>query len=772
MKLQFTPLLICGILLSGYFTVQAQTTQTLSGYIRDGETGEALIGATVFLPEIRKGAYANEYGFYSVSVPSGSYQVQYRFLGYQTDTMKIDLSASVREDIELFPYEAEVEEVIISSKAASENIQSTEMGVTQLTMTEIKKVPVLFGETDVLKTIQLLPGVKPAGEGSSGFYVRGGGTDQNLILLDEAPVYNASHLLGFFSVFNGDAINSTKLYKGNQPAEYGGRLSSTLDIRMKDGNSKKWGVSGGIGLISSRLTVEGPIIQDKGSLMVSGRRTYADAFLALSSDSNLNSSQLYFYDLNAKANYKLGEKDQLFLSGYFGRDVFGFQDQFGIDWGNATGTLRWNHLFNDKLFLNSSMIYSDYDYSINIGAADASIISGIQDWNWKEDLTYYANSQHTFKFGVNAIYHTFVPGVIELTGSDGEDAGRELEERYAVETAAYFSHDLSLGERFKLNYGLRYSNFTVLGPGTFYQYDAEGNVNDSTVFSSNEIVKNYGGLEPRATATYVISPEQSIKASYARNRQYVHLLSNSTSTTPTDVWIPSSEIVEPEIADQFALGYFRNFDDNQWEASVEVYYKDLQNQIEYKNGADLFLNKTVESQLVFGTGKSYGAEFLLRKNAGKWTGWISYTLSRTTRQFDAINGGEAFSARQDRTHDVSVVAIYEPTPKWSFSGSWVYYTGDAVTFPTGSYVIDGQLVSLYTERNGYRMPDYHRMDLSATWFGKHPNSSLNLSLYNAYGRKNAFTIDFQESESNPGSLEAVKTYLFRWVPSVTWNFSF
>ncbi|MEM7371348.1 MAG: TonB-dependent receptor [Bacteroidota bacterium] len=764
-------LMLIPVLFSTSLQLSAQDSQTLSGYVRDGETGEALIGATVFLPEIRKGAYANEYGFYSVTVPEGQYKVQYRFLGYATDTTTIDLAGSVREDIELFPFEAEVEEVVISSRAAADNVQSTEMGVTQLTISEIKKVPVLFGETDVLKTIQLLPGVKPAGEGSSGFYVRGGGTDQNLILLDEAPVYNASHLLGFFSVFNGDAINSTKLYKGNQPAEYGGRLSSTLDIRMKDGNSKNWGVSGGLGLISSRLTVEGPIVQDKSSFMVSGRRTYADAFLALSPDSNLNSSQLYFYDLNAKANYKLGEKDQLFLSGYFGRDVFGFQDRFGIDWGNATATLRWNHLFNDKLFLNSSLIYSDYDYSINIDAANASITSGIQDWNLKEDFSYYANSQNTIKFGVNAIYHTFVPGVVKIGETDNNE-GRGLEDRYALETAAYISHDLSLGEAFKLSYGLRYSNFTVLGPGTFYQYDAEGNVSDSTVFGSNEVVKNYGGLEPRVSATYVLDQQSSLKASYARNRQYVHLLSNSTSTTPTDVWVPSSEIVEPEIADQLSIGYFRNFDDNRWEASLELYYKDLQNQIEYKNGADLFLNETVESQLVFGSGQSYGAEFLLRKTAGKWTGWVSYTLSRTTRQFDEINNGKAFSARQDRTHDVSVVAIYEPNPKWSFSGSWVYYTGDAVTFPTGSYVVDGQLVSLYTERNSYRMPDYHRLDLSATWYGKNPNTSLNASLYNAYGRKNAYTIDFQESETVPGTLEAVKTYLFRWVPSVTWNFQF
>ncbi|GAB4428341.1 MAG: TonB-dependent receptor [Bacteroidia bacterium] len=763
----FPTLLTIGLMLI-LLPAPAQTTTTLSGYVRDAETGEAMIGATVFVPGVQRGTYTNAYGFYSFTLLPGSYAVQYRYTGYATDTLVLDLGGSLRHDVELRPQVSSLEEVVISSHSAGEQVASTEMGVASLSIEEIRKLPVFMGETDILKSIQLLPGVKPAGEGSSGYYVRGGGTDQNLILLDEAPVYQASHLLGFFSVFNGDAIRSTRLYKGNMPAEYGGRLSSTLDVRMKEGNNKDYHVSGGIGLIASRLLVEGPIVEDQGSFMVSGRRTYADLFLGLSPDSNLSNSQLYFYDLNAKANYRLGERDQLFVSGYFGRDVFGFQDEFGIDWGNTTATLRWNHLFSDKLFLNSTLIYSDFDYAVNLNSADIAVTSGIRDFNWKEDLSYYHSDRHTFQFGVNAIYHTFAPGIV--TRSDTVAAGAQ--DRCALETAAYASHDWRVSNRLKVNYGLRYSSFTALGPGTFYRYDAEGLATDSTTYSSGDIVTTYGGLEPRITATWLVGDNQSVKASYARNRQYVHLLTNGTGGTPTDVWLPSSEIVEPEIADQIALGYFLNLADNTWEASVEVYYKDLQNQIEYRNNAALVVNDAVESQLTFGEGQAYGAEFLLRKTQGKLTGWVSYTLSRTWRMFDEIDGGERFPARQDRIHDLSLVLVYDPNPRWSFSGSWVYYTGDAITYPSGSYLVDGRITLLYTTRNGYRMPDYHRLDLSATWYSENPRSSLNVSLYNAYGRKNAYTIDLRVSEEQPASIEAVKTYLFQWVPSVTWNFAF
>lgn len=762
--------LLLSLLLFCIASISLGQNVTLSGYVYDELNGESLIGATIFIPEVKAGTYSNSYGFYSLSVPPGKYAVQYRFVGYGVETDTIDLSGSMKLDVRLSQKETTTAEVVISAESASTRLQSTEMGVERLSIKEIKKLPVLFGETDILKTIQLLPGVKAAGEGSSGFFVRGGGTDQNLILLDEAPVYNPAHLLGFFSVFNGDAIKGTKLYKGNMPAEYGGRLSSVLDVQMKDGNKKDYELSGGIGLISSRLTFEGPIVEDKGSFMISARRTYADAFLALSADTNLQNTQLYFYDLNMKANYRLGDKDQVFISGYFGRDKFGIRDQFGLNWGNVTGTARWNHLFSDKLFLNSTLIYSDYDYEIDIAAAGAKINSGIKDWNWKEDFSYYANQHHTFKFGTNAIYHTFVPGVVSNTG-DGAFNETAIQDRYALESAAYFSHAWKVNEKFNINYGLRASNFTVLGPGTVYSYDAEGAAIDSVQYDQGDIIKNYFGLEPRVSASYLISPSQSVKASYARNRQYIHLLTNATGGSPTDLWLPSSATIAPEIADQLALGYFQTFG-NKYEGSVEVYYKDLQNQIDYKNGANIFLNETVESELVFGDGWSYGAEFLLRKTAGKFTGWAAYTWSRTFRQFDEINNGEAFSARQDRIHDLSLVAMYDPNPKWSVSATWVYNTGDAVTYPNGSYAYNGQIVPLYGERNADRLPEYHRLDLSATWFGKNPRSSWNVSVYNAYNRKNVYSLAFRESETNPGTTEAVKTYLFGAVPSLTYNFSF
>ncbi|MEM6804366.1 MAG: TonB-dependent receptor [Bacteroidota bacterium] len=762
-------LTICACLLGSVLI--GQDRATLSGYIKDASSGESMIGASILIPELKAGTYSNEYGYYSLSVPKGDYQIVYRFLGYRPDTLTLSLTESITRDVELILEGTQMEEVVIEAESAESRLAATEMGTETLSIETIKKMPVLFGETDVLKSIQLLPGVKPAAEGNSGFFVRGGGADQNLILLDEAPVYNPSHLLGFFSVFNGDAIKSTKLYKGNMPASYGGRLSSALDVRMKDGNNKKFGVSGGIGLISSRLTLEGPIVEDKSSFIISGRRTYADAFLALSNDSSLNNTQLYFYDLNMKANYVLGEKDQIFLSGYFGRDAMGFGDDFGIDWGNATATLRWNHLFTNKLFLNSSFIYSDYDYEVNLNAAQAKITSGIKDFNWKEDFSWYANENNSLDFGLNLIYHTFVPGAIS-TESEESFLNETLPERYALESAAYISHEVSIGNKLKIDYGLRASNFSVLGPGTVYEYNAEGVAIDSTVYEDGEIIKNYFGLEPRFSASWVLNESQSLKASYARNRQYVHLISSSTTTTPTDVWLPSSEIIKPEIADQFSLGYYKVFPNKGYEGSVEVYYKDLQNQIEYQDGANLLLDETVETQLAFGRGWSYGAEFMLKKTTGKLTGWVSYTWSRTLREFEEINNGEPFSARQDRIHDVSIVASYQLSPKWNFGASWIYATGDAATFPSGSYQIGDQVVPYYTERNGYRFPANHRLDLSATWYGKKPNTNLNFSVYNAYNRHNAFSIDFREVEGEPGNTEAVKTYLFSIIPSITWNFDF
>ena len=754
----------------------AQKKLTISGYIKSAETGESLIGATMYIDKLKSGTASNGYGFYSITLPEGEYSVRYSFMGYKNSIINIDLKENISKNIELESSDAQIEEIIISAEAADKNIKDAEMSVIKLSPREIKVIPVMFGEQDILKTIQLMPGVKSAGEGNSGFYVRGGGADQNLIILDEAPVYNAAHLLGFFSVFNSDAVKDMKLYKGNAPAQYGGRLSSVLDVQMNEGNSKKLSISGGIGLISSRLTIEAPIVKDKGSFIISARRTYADMFLVFMKDTTFKNTKLYFYDLNAKANYRLGKKDRIFISGYMGRDVFGFSDMMGFNWGNKTATLRWNHLFGNKLFLNTTLIYSDYNYVIGFKPASdlIEISSGILDYNIKEDFQYFINSKNTLNFGVNSIYHTFRPGEIS---SDNEDFMNSIiiDEKYAVESAGYISHKFDIGEKLKFTYGLRYSNFSIIGIDTVYSYDDSDAITDTTAYGKNELVENYGNFEPRATASFIINDKNSIKASYARNSQYIHLLSNSTSSSPTDLWMPSSKLIKPQIADQVALGYFKNFKKNMFETSVEVYYKNFINQIDYQNGADIMLNDKVESQLVFGDGRAYGIELFIKKRTGKLTGWIGYTFARTERTMDEIDKGAWYPAKQDRTHDVSIVAMYNFHKKWNVSATWVYYTGNAVTFPSGKYEIEGLTVPAYTSRNGYRMPDYHRMDLGITYTNKKRKrweSSWNLSIYNVYARKNAYSIDFRVSEDNPNQTEAVRTALFRIVPSITYNFKF
>ncbi|MCK4664037.1 MAG: TonB-dependent receptor [Bacteroidales bacterium] len=756
--------------------IDAQEKHTISGYVKDASTGEELIGATIYFNELKAGGATNVYGFYSLTVPSGKYNLKYSFIGYKPQTIQIDFNKSLKQNIELSPATSTINEIVVNGEAVDNNIKSTEMGIVKINPKEIKAIPVIFGEQDILKTIQLMPGVNSAGEGNSGFYVRGGTADQNLILLDEAPVYNASHLMGFFSVFNSDAIKDMKLYKGNAPAEYGGRLSSVLDVKMNEGNSKELSVSGGLGLISSRLTVEAPIVKDKGSFIISGRRTYADVFLNFSSDEMQKNTILYFYDLNMKANYRFNENNRIFLSGYFGRDVFGFSDRMGFDWGNATATLRWNHLFNDKLFLNSSLIYSNYNYVISISGFDnlIDIQSGIKDINLKEDFTYFISPENTLKFGFNSIYHTFMPG--EVTVSDDSFVNSKIiDEKYSFESAAYISHEFDVSNLLKLNYGLRYSMFNVIGPGNVYSFNDEDEILDTTSYNSGDKIKNYGGFEPRISANYILNEKSSVKASYTKNYQYIHLLSNSTSSSPTDLWLPSSSIIEPQISDQIALGYFRNFYNNKFETSVEIYYKNMQNQIDYQNGADILLNEKVESQLVFGEGRSYGIELFVKKKFGKLNGWIGYTLARTERTFDEINNGDWYPAKQDRTHDISIVGIYELNKRWTFSATWVYNTGNAVTFPSGKYMVDGLTIPLYTDRNGYRMPDYHRLDIGATIISKKTKkyeSSWNFSVYNAYARKNAYSIDFRENENDPTKTEAVRLALFQIVPSITYNFKF
>jgi len=764
------------IFLHPAFAEQLITGQsiTVSGYIRDAKTGEDLIGATVSVKELSgKGTGTNAYGFYSLTLPSGQYQITAQYMGYEPQIQQINLTVPRKIDFLLVSQDNALGEVVVTSMRKNDNITKLEMGVQKLDTKDIKNIPVLFGEKDVLKTIQLLPGIKSAGEGSSGFNVRGGAVDQNLILLDEATVYNASHLMGFFSVFNSDAIKDISVYKGNEPSEYGGRLSSALDIKMNDGNDKKFSVNGGIGLISSRLTVEGPIVKDKGSFIVSARRTYADLFLKLSKDTTLNRAQLYFYDVNAKANYKIDSKNRIFLSGYFGKDVLGLSNTFGINWGNSTATLRWNHLFSDRLFSNTSLIFSNYTYRINMNnGVELNIISRIQDYSLKQDFQLFSGTNNTIKFGFNSINHKIIPGVI--TSSSIVDL-KTLTNKFVWENAFYISHQHTFSDKFSVEYGARLSIFSSLGPGNFYSYDSIGNPKDTTFYKAGKFVKTYANIEPRITLNYILNQQSALKASYARNVQNLHLISNSTSGNPTDLWIPSSNNVKPEIADQVSLGYYRNFNDNMFEFSAEIYYKYLQNQIDYKNGAELNFNENVESQILFGSGRAYGLELFLKKKYGRFNGWISYDLSRTERKFDAINNGSYYPARQDRTHDISIVGMYELSKHWSLSATWVYNTGNAVTFPSGKYEIDGKTVMLYTERNASRMPSYHRLDIGATWIVKKTpkfESSWTFSLYNAYGQENAYTITFQNNPDDLTKTQAIQTTLFKFVPSFSYNFKF
>ncbi|WP_217447524.1 TonB-dependent receptor [Maribellus comscasis] len=748
----------------------------MSGNIKDAASGEDLIGATIVVKNLQNtGTTSNAYGFYSLTLEKGQYQLSVQFVGYETEAFNLVLDENKSLNVEMKERSFEIGNITVTGERADRNISSVDMGNIKMIPGRIESIPVIFGERDVFKTIQLTAGVKPAGEGSSGFYVRGGGIDQNLISLDEAPVYNASHLMGFFSVFNSESIKDANLMKGSIPVEFGGRASSVFDIKMKDGNQKEYGVTGNVGLISSGLTVEGPVIKDKSSFVVSGRRTYADMFLVFSNDEDVNNSTLYFYDLNLKTNYKINKNNRIFLSGYFGRDKFKFAEEFGFDWGNKTGTFRWNHNFSEKLFSNTSVIFSNYSYNINIlRDLDVDIRSEIQDWNIKQDFSYYANVRNTIKYGGNMIYHNILPGEISVPpGSIYSPL--EITRRKAIEWAAYVSNQQTISEKIKLYYGLRLALFSNIGPGEFYEFDDDGALANTIEKEDFEFVKTQGGLEPRLGLIYMLGAESSVKASYNRIYQFLHLLSNSTTATPTDLWLPSSNNVKPQISDQFSLGYFRNFKNNEFESSLEIYYKDLKNQIDYKNSADLIFNSTVEAELVFGRGWAYGAELTVKRNYGRINGWLSYTWSKTMRQFDEINQGDPFPARHDRTHDFSIVGMYDINDRLKFSATWVYYTGNAVTFPSGRYEIDGQIVEYYTERNGYRMPDYHRLDIGLTWVRKKTSnfeSSWNFSIYNAYARENAYYIDFRESETNPGETEAVQFSLFKIVPSVSYKFKF
>ncbi len=752
---------------------QAQIKYTLSGTVSDAETGETLTGATVVVDSL-SGSASNVYGFYSLEANAGKHVVNVTYIGYQSYKDTIHLVSNLSRNFKLYSGLA-LDEFVVSSVRSNENVLSASTGVQQLQISEIKKIPVLFGEQDVLKTLTLTPGVKSIGEGNGGLYVRGGSNSQNLILLDEATVFNANHLLGFFSTFNSDAIKDLTLYKGTAPAEYGGRLSSVMDVRMKDGNNQKWGVNGGIGLISSRLAIEGPLKKNKGSILVSGRRTYADMFLLLSPEENIKNSSLYFYDLNLKANYQLDDKNKLFVSGYFGRDVLGFSGRFGIDWGNSTGTLRWNRIWNPRLFSNTTLITSNYDYKIGIqfGDVEFQIRSNIKNNQFKQEFQYFLNDNNTLNFGYSGIYHQITPGQISADASSGQNFNT-IEDRYGLEHSIYLSNHSKYSGKFSFDYGLRANLFQLMGPGTYYQYQ-NGLPTDSIVSNTSGIVKSYFQLEPRANLSYVFNAKQSLKFSYTRNTQHLHMLSNATSTTPTDIWLMSGVNVKPEISDQWSLAFNQNFNEDMYKFSAETYFKWMQNQIDLKDGADIMANEHVEGEILYGSGRAYGLELMLSKVYGDFTGWIGYTLSRTELKIPGVNNDLWYAARHDATHDLSIVGIYNLSDRWSFSGSWVYRTGNAITFPSGKYEVDGEVMFYYTERNGYRMPDYHRMDLGATYTFKKKRmfeSSLNFSIYNAYGQKNAFSIDFEQSPEDPTKTQAVKTYLFTYMPSITYNFKF
>lgn len=763
---------------------------TLSGYVKDKANGEDLIGVSIYVPNAQIGTQTNAYGFYSISVPEGNNKLVLSYIGYQTVEKEITVSENTTLGFELAEEELQLEEVIVTAVRGDENIKSLEMSVNKVEMKTIRKMPAFLGEVDVIRSIQFLPGVSTVGEGASGFNVRGGGVDQNLVLLDEAPVYNSSHLFGFFSVFNPDAIKDVKLIKGGIPAQYGGRISSILDVRMKDGNAKKLAVSGGLGTIFSRFAVEAPLFKKKGSFIVAGRRSYIDVLAKPFLNDDLSNSRFFFYDLTAKANYEINEKNTVYLSGYFGRDVFGAD--FGFDWGNATTSFRWNHIFNEKLFLNTTVFYSNYEYSLDSDLNDENDQdsfewnSDIVNYSLKPDFTYYLNPRNTISFGGQAIYYTFNPG--EATAvSGGESRTIGLDNKYAFEGSLYVGNEQKLSDRISLQYGLRYSMYNYLGEGNAVILDEANavpgerkSVTDLQAFSKGEVIQNYGNFEPRFAANLTLNKTSSLKLSYNRLAQYIHLLSNTTASSPLDVWTPSSNNIKPQIGDQVALGVFKNFGNNMYETSLEVYYKDLQNQVDYVRNADLLLNPAVEADLLSGDGRAYGAEFYVKKTRGKFNGWVSYTLSRTERKVEGINRGGWFPARIDKTHNLSLVNIFEANKKWTLSSTFSFSSGTPASFPTNKFEWQGIALphDVFDSRNSYRIPPSHRLDLAATRKNKHAlfkkgESEWVFSVYNVYNRRNPFSVYVRQNEDNPAMTEAVRYSVFAAVlPAVTYNFKF
>ena len=786
-------IILFAFFLLGTLSSFAQEKFTISGVISDLKTNETLIGVNIYIPEKKATITTNEYGFYSITLPEGVYKIQISYVGYETIEETISLEKDVKKNFNLTETGQQLEEVVINTEKTATNIRKPEMSVNKLSTATIKKIPVVLGEVDIIRALLTLPGVTNAGEGQSGFNVRGGGADQNLILLDEATIFNSSHLFGFFSVFNPDAIKDLKLYKGGIPSRYGGRISSVLDIYQKDGNSNKFSMNGGIGLISSRLLAEGPLIKDRGSFLFAGRASYAHLFLKLSKNPN----SAYFYDLNTKLNYKFNSNNNLFLSGYFGRDVFNINNSFINTYGNATLNLRWNHLFSDKLFSNLSAIYSDYYYGLDLNLVGFLWNSGIKNYNIKYDFKHYITDKVKLNYGVSGIYYDFNPGTIEPSNSGSGINYRQLEKKYAFEPSIYVDAEQKVFNNLSLSYGLRFSMFYRLGNSTVNLYENNQAVLfnqelqiyekatpiDTQFYGKNKVIESFNNLEPRFAASYQLNDDTSIKASYNRMAQYLQLISNTASPTPLDVWTPSDTYIKPQIADQVALGYYRNFKEDNYSIEVETYFKKVKNRIDYIDGADLIANEAIEQVILNGEMRSYGLEFLLRKNTGKLNGWISYTLSKSEQRTPGrnasepgINNGNWYRSGYDKLHNLSVTSSYNFNPKWTFGANFVLQTGQPVTFPNGQYEYQGITIPTYGLRNENRLPTYHHLDISATYTPKPTKkkgwqSEWVFSIYNLYGRKNAASISFRQN-ADTGANEAVRLSIFGIVPGVSYNFKF
>lgn len=789
----FKKILTICLFLFVLINVSAQTKYTLSGELRDSSNGETLIGAVVKIIETNKVISTNTYGYFALTLLSGNYNVQVTYLGFQTKTFKVNLNKNTKLNLSLLPKAISGKEIVINGEREDKNVRSTEMSRVELTGEKVKQLPVIFGEPDILKAITLLPGIKSGGEGGTGFYVRGGGPDQNLILMDEAVVYNPSHLFGFLSVFNTDAVKNLEVIKGGMPANYGGRLSSILNVTMREGNNQKYEFNGGVGLIASRFSAEGPIKKGKSSFLFAARRTYIDVLAQPFLPKSAQGNAYFFYDINFKMNWQLGAKDKLYFSGYFGRDILDFQSptnknlNLNLGWGNATATLRWNHVFKPKLFSNTSIVFNRYELfnDFKFGSTGVAVRSGLYDWNLKSDFTWFAANKHLIKFGINYTFHTFTPGI--ASGNAGTvTIDEEISKQYAHETAIYALDEWQISQRWSINAGLRAVAFNRIGPYEQSTYDDQNvKIGESKKYGINESIAFYPRLEPRLNVNYLVNEQSSIKASYSKTYQFIHLATTSGAQFPFDLWVPSSNKVKPQEANQIAIGYYRNFQNNKYEASAETYYKRMDNQIEFKPFSRLFFNANLENEMVFGKGEAYGLELFLKKKVGRLNGWIGYTWSRAYRQFDELNRGQAYFFRYDRTHDMSLVLSYTFNKKWIGTFVFVYGTGNAVTLPNSRYAyrigFDTEnlepkftFIDVYDKINSYRLPAYHRADINFTYTNKKTKkweSSWNFSIYNIYNRANPYFIYFLP-DIDKLEVKAYMVYLFPILPSVAWNFKF